>query len=75
MTLTSTPRSNPDTNTSDDAQTASFVGDDTWMNHEKYGQKMVVKEGGDKEVCKAGPCWIWTPLIYDDQGDAGLQLL
>jgi hypothetical protein len=47
----------------------------TRARYEKYGQKMVVKEGGDKEVCKAGPCWIWAPLIYDDQGDAGLQLL
>ena len=46
----------------------------TRARYDKYGQAMKVKEGGDKGVCAAGPCWIWSPLVYDDQGDDGVQL-
>ena len=33
--------------------------------YEKYGQKMVSSTDGDKDVCKAGPCWIWASLEYN----------
>ena len=39
--------------------------------YEKYGQKMVSSIDGDKNVCSAGPCWIWASLEYNGKNKDG----
>ena len=43
----------------------------TRARYEKYGQKMVSSTEGDKKVCAAGPCWIWSSLEYEGRGKDG----
>ena len=35
------------------------------IRYEKYGQQIIVSTDGDKDVCAAGPCWIWASLEYN----------
>lgn len=43
----------------------------TRNRYEKYGQKMVTSDDGDKKVCPAGPCWIWASLEYNGRKKDG----
>lgn len=52
----------------------AMLPEKTRARYDAVGQKMVVKEGPDKKVCTAGPCWIWASLVYEDHGDDGIQL-
>ena len=45
--------------------------DKSRTRYEKYGQKMVIATGGDKNVCAAGPCWIWASLEYNGRRKGG----
>ncbi len=42
----------------------------TLSRYQQFGQKMVASTQ-DKEVCIAGPCWIWAPLEYKGRHSTG----
>jgi hypothetical protein len=45
------------------------VGADTLTRFNAHGQPYFVTPGSDKDVCPAGPCWIWQELKYNTTAD------